>query len=117
MKYVLVVSINKKPHTYNKVVVFPEWRKAMIEEIKALEQNETWEVFNPSQGKKPIGCRWVYKIKYNVGGEVEHYKAMLVAKGYTQLEGIDYLYFLPCSKIDHHQISPCHLPCTKLHLK
>jgi len=41
MKYILVVSINKEPYSYNEAVVFPEWRKAMTEEIKALEQNKT----------------------------------------------------------------------------
>ena len=100
MKYVLAVSINKEPHSYNKAVVFPEWRKAMTEEIKALEQNKTWEVVDPPQGKKPIGCRWVYKIKYKASGEVERYKARLVAKGYTQLEGIKYLdTFFPVAKL------------------
>ena len=39
---------------------------------------------------KPIGCRWVYKVKYNTDGSVNRYKAWLVAKGYAQEHGIDY---------------------------
>ncbi|KAL6175768.1 hypothetical protein ACLB2K_052407 [Fragaria x ananassa] len=44
----------------------------------------------PSANKKPISCKWVYKIKHKPDGTVERYKARLVAKGYSQVEGIDY---------------------------
>ena len=39
---------------------------------------------------KPIGCRWVYKVKHNTDGSVNRYKTQLVAKGYAQKQGIDY---------------------------
>ena len=40
--------------------------------------------------KKAIGCRWIYKVKYNADGFVNRYKARLVAKGYAQTHGVDY---------------------------
>ncbi|XP_071741905.1 uncharacterized protein [Rutidosis leptorrhynchoides] len=42
------------------------------------------------EDRKPIGCKWIYKIKYKSNGEIERYKARLVAKGYSQIEGLYY---------------------------
>lgn len=38
---------------------------------------------------KPIGCIWIFKIKFHVDVSMERLKAMLVAKGYNQIEGMD----------------------------
>ncbi|MCO5615162.1 hypothetical protein L7F22_069451 [Adiantum nelumboides] len=58
--------------------------------MDALYGNETWELVPFPKGKKPIGCRWVYKVKHNSDGSVSRYKVRLVAKGYAQTNGIDY---------------------------
>jgi hypothetical protein len=42
------------------------------------------------KGRKPISCKWVFKIKHGVDGEVERYKARLVVRGFTQTFGVDY---------------------------
>ena len=52
--------------------------------------NETWELVELPSGRKPVGCKWVFKIKRDCNGKVEQYKARLVAKGYTQKHGVDY---------------------------
>jgi Reverse transcriptase (RNA-dependent DNA polymerase) len=62
----------------------------MQEELNALEKNETLKVIPLLKNKKSVGCKWVYKIKYNSDGFIERYKARLVAKGFTQTYGIDY---------------------------
>jgi len=67
-----------------------KWQKAMNEEIRAIEHNNTWELTNLPKGAWPIGIKWVYKKKTNAEGEVERYKVRLVVKGYKQKEGIDY---------------------------
>ena len=43
-----------------------------------------------SPHKKAIGCIWIYKVKYNVDGSINHYKARLVMKGYVQTNTVDY---------------------------
>jgi hypothetical protein len=66
------------------------WKKAMDEEMAALDKNESWDVVEFLTGRKPIGSKWVFKKKLSAEGKVEKYKARLVAKGYSQVEGIDF---------------------------
>lgn len=81
------------PTTYKEAVTSEnriDWRKAMQEEIQALQDNETWELTELPENKKALQCKWLYKIKENPDGTVERYKARLVAKGFSQKEGVDY---------------------------
>jgi hypothetical protein len=55
-----------------------------------LVKNDTWDLVSLTKGKYLIGNRWVYKTKYKSDGTIGKYKASLVAKGYAQIEVIDY---------------------------
>ena len=87
--------------TFAEAVKFEKWRKAMDQEIQAIEKNDTWELtVLPSRGKT-IGVKWVFKTKFNENGEVDKYKARLVSKGYCQQYGIDYAeIFAPVARLD-----------------
>lgn len=98
--YITCMSSLKEPSSYLQASKDPDWRQAMQLEVDALERNQTWVVTSLPLGKKAIGCKWIYKLKYRADGTLERRKARLVAKGYTQQEGIDYLdTFSPVTKL------------------
>lgn len=82
-----------EPTTYQDVLRSSEkdkWIEAMNNEVKSLQNNETWELTNLPDNRKALRCKWVFKIKRNPDGTVDKYKARLVAVGYSQKKGIDY---------------------------
>jgi hypothetical protein len=76
------------------------WKNAMDEEMASLDKNEAWDLVEFSTRRNYIGIKWVFKKKLNAEGKVEKYKAWLVAKGYSQVEGIDFgEIFYPVAKL------------------
>eukprot|EP00253_Pinus_taeda_P011197 PITA_11197 len=88
--FALIANDFTEPSTYKEEIKHKEWQQAMIEEYQAVIDNNTWKLVDCPANVKPIGCKWVYRIKYNKKGELEEYKARLAAKGFAQQEGIDY---------------------------
>ena len=66
------------------------WCDAMQKEIRSLEENEVWDLVERPVVRKVVGSKWVYKLKYDLDGNVERYKARLVAQGFSQKFGEDY---------------------------
>ncbi|GKD98444.1 ribonuclease H-like domain-containing protein [Tanacetum coccineum] len=87
-----VTELNKsvKPKNYWEACKDQHWVEAMNKEMDALYKNDTWEITDLPLGRKSIGGKWVYKIKYKSNGEIERYKARYVVKGYNQKEGVDF---------------------------
>ena len=62
----------------------------MVDEMATLHSIGTWDLVVLPSGKSPVGCRWVYTINIGLDDQVDHLKARLVDKGYTQVYGFDY---------------------------
>ena len=84
------ISVVEIPHGIEEALKSPKWKQAVLEEMLALEKKGTWDVVKKPKGKVPVGCKWVFTVKYNSNGTIDRYKAKLVAKGFTQTYGIDY---------------------------
>jgi hypothetical protein len=67
-----------------------EWECAMLEEYDSLMTNNTWTLVPLPADRRPVSYKWVFKIKQGPNGEVERYKARLMARGFTQTYGVDY---------------------------
>eukprot|EP00253_Pinus_taeda_P009330 PITA_09330 len=73
----------------------------MNEEYRSLLANNTWDLVPLPKGRKLVRCKWVYRTKYGPDGKVNKHKAQLVAKGFSQVEGIDYTEtFSPVAKMN-----------------
>ncbi|WJZ84308.1 hypothetical protein VitviT2T_003918 [Vitis vinifera] len=66
------------------------WKKAMEEKLESINSNQVWELVETPEEIKPIGCKWVYKMKMGVNGKVKTFKARLVVKGYSKKPDFDY---------------------------
>jgi hypothetical protein len=60
-----------------------DWKEVVNSEINSIISNGTWELVDRPYGCNPMGCKWMFKKKFNPDGTIDKYKARLMAKGYT----------------------------------
>ena len=95
----------EEPTSFKSAMKEELWRRAMEEEIEAIEKNSTWELVKLPEKCKAIGVKWIYNIKRDNSGEIVRYKARLVAKGFSQVRGVDFeKVFSPVARADSIRI-------------
>lgn len=73
----------------------------MDREMSAIERNKTWLLVEPPSYVKPIGLKWLLKLKPDAASNEKRHKARLVAKGYVQKYGVDFKEtFAPVARIE-----------------
>jgi hypothetical protein len=89
------------PENYDVASKQEVWVKAMQDEIKMIEHNNTWELVDCQHGKDIIGVKWAYKTKLHPDGLIQKHRARLFVKGYSQQPGVDYIEtFDPVARVD-----------------
>ncbi|GKA19520.1 putative ribonuclease H-like domain-containing protein [Tanacetum coccineum] len=96
----IIRDIHSAPQTRRMTKSVTE-HEAMQEELLQFKLQQVWTLVDLPYGKRAIGIKWIYKNKKDERGIVVRNKAILVAQGYTQEEGIDYdEVFAPVARIE-----------------
>jgi hypothetical protein len=99
-----VIADITTPETYEEAVSGPQkkqWETAINDELQSLAINNVWELTEAPKGANIVSCKWVFKIKRLPNGQIDRYKARLVARGFTQQYGVDYYEtFAPVVRIE-----------------
>lgn len=67
-----------------------KWIEAMKDEMQSMKESGTWKLVDLPEGRKAIGCKWIYKLKTNIDGSIQRFEARLVVQGFSQKYGMDY---------------------------
>lgn len=66
-----------------------KWKSAIKSEMDSVKESGVYELVGSLVGKKVIESKWVFRVKTNEVGDIEKYNARVVAKGFSEVEGID----------------------------
>eukprot|EP00253_Pinus_taeda_P027804 PITA_27804 len=99
--------IEAKPSSFEEVVEQPVWVDAMVGEYDSIVKNSVWEVVPRPADKLVVGSRWIFKVKHASDRRIEKHKAIFVAKGFSQVEEIDYEVTFATVASDEKSIRSC----------
>jgi len=94
----------EEPTTYREATTHPtcakQWEKAIMDEYHSIMRNNTWKLVPRPANRQVVTCKWVFKHKKDQFGRITRLKVRLVARGFSQVYGIDYLdTYAPVAKL------------------
>ncbi|GJS35540.1 zinc finger, CCHC-type containing protein [Tanacetum coccineum] len=91
-EYPIIYNLDEDPQTYSEAMKSHDssfWKEAVNDEMDSIIGNNTWILVDLPPGSKAIKSKWIFKRKLRIDGSIEKFKTRLVAKGFTQREGLD----------------------------
>ena len=79
-----------EPSSFEEADKLQVWKDGMLEEYRSIIKNNVWDIVLRPKDKSMVSSKWIYKIKHVADGSVEKFKAIFVARGFTQKEVINY---------------------------
>lgn len=89
----LSIEADNEPRNYTEALEGPnrkQWSEAIKAELEAHQTNGTWEIVPRPKSGTTLSTRWIFTIKRDSSGNIERFKARLVARGFEQRPGIDF---------------------------
>jgi len=83
-------NVSPIPKSTAQAMCDPNWKAAMDSEMSALLSNNTWDLVPKPPTANIVGCRWLYRHKFDSLGKLDRYKGRLVAQGFSQQPGLDF---------------------------
>ena len=82
-----------EPTNYEEAMMSPDstkWLEAMKSEMRYMYENKVWTLIDLPNDRRAIEIKWIFKRKTDADSSVTIYKARIVAKGFRQVQGVDY---------------------------
>ena len=82
--------IDTEPSCHGETTIHEVWKDAMTEEYQSIMKKYMWDIVLRAKGNYIVNSKCIYKIKLVADGSVQKYKAIFVARGFSQVEGMHY---------------------------